>query len=424
MACATCTVCNPLPPYQTVTTPPRTAGAVDEAVSAALVAMDSQLSLGSGSLASGTVAEPMVTQLHPVWLSLSAPAAPARQLGIALALETLPPSTAGGGSGVRGGSAAAPARPPDGPRGPPSSTGGYGGGMPPPGTPAAAVETASSGMSGVAARLHRNLQLLEQRAWDCLRCDEPEQVLNTLLSEEFRPILESVVNISQDDRGIWKGSMSFTPTAADASHPATPGLAATAVARGGCGGGGSGGDGGIVATQVIVANQSEASMSAPGSAAGSRVCHSAPVGIADDDDDNASFTSTIATADQPEESGRNATSSNRGSSGGSGGSGGGSGGNGSVGTIETNEGIGDKAEAADAASLTSVERRRASHPYGAEVLPFALQLLPCHPGRGPNGLFRLFFYWEELVAVTALSPWTFYPEVGGGCTDVYTPCDM
>jgi hypothetical protein len=49
--------------------------------------------------------------------------------------------------------------------------------------------------------------------------------------------------------------------------------------------------------------------------------------------------------------------------------------------------------------------------YTHEVLPLTLQLRPFYADRGCNGFFRLFFYMDELVAVTASSPWAFYPEV-------------
>lgn len=49
--------------------------------------------------------------------------------------------------------------------------------------------------------------------------------------------------------------------------------------------------------------------------------------------------------------------------------------------------------------------------YGNEVLPISLQLRPYYADRGCNGFFRLFFYMEELVVVSAVSPWAFYPEV-------------
>jgi hypothetical protein len=54
----------------------------------------------------------------------------------------------------------------------------------------------------------------------------------------------------------------------------------------------------------------------------------------------------------------------------------------------------------------------AAIPY--EILPFGFQLrLLNHPveGYSANGFFRCFFYDEELVGVSANSPWVFYPEV-------------
>jgi hypothetical protein len=49
--------------------------------------------------------------------------------------------------------------------------------------------------------------------------------------------------------------------------------------------------------------------------------------------------------------------------------------------------------------------------FGEEVIPLSIQLSPAYDDRSPNGLFRLFFFNEELVGVCQLSPWAFYPEM-------------
>ena len=54
--------------------------------------------------------------------------------------------------------------------------------------------------------------------------------------------------------------------------------------------------------------------------------------------------------------------------------------------------------------------------FSREVLPLSLELHSSFSNtdpnyHNPNGLFRLFFYKEDLVGVTQLSPWCFYPEV-------------
>ena len=46
-----------------------------------------------------------------------------------------------------------------------------------------------------------------------------------------------------------------------------------------------------------------------------------------------------------------------------------------------------------------------------EFIPLAVQLRPYWPERSLNGLFRLFFLDEELVAVTQYCPCVFFPEV-------------
>jgi len=45
------------------------------------------------------------------------------------------------------------------------------------------------------------------------------------------------------------------------------------------------------------------------------------------------------------------------------------------------------------------------------VLPLSFRLRPVSPEMHSNGLFRLFFFGDELVAATQASPWTFYVEV-------------
>lgn len=48
-----------------------------------------------------------------------------------------------------------------------------------------------------------------------------------------------------------------------------------------------------------------------------------------------------------------------------------------------------------------------------EVLPFGFQMRVASHGTdiAANGFFRLFFYDEELIAISASSPWVYYPEV-------------
>lgn len=48
-----------------------------------------------------------------------------------------------------------------------------------------------------------------------------------------------------------------------------------------------------------------------------------------------------------------------------------------------------------------------------EFIPLAVQLRPYWPDRSLNGLFRLFFLDEELVAATQYCPCVFFPEVYG-----------
>jgi hypothetical protein len=65
----------------------------------------------------------------------------------------------------------------------------------------------------------------------------------------------------------------------------------------------------------------------------------------------------------------------------------------------------------DNSTIGSADLGEQDEEYTYEVLPLTLQLRPFYADRGCNGFFRLFFYMDELIAVTASSPWSFYPEV-------------
>lgn len=146
--------------------------------------------------------------------------------------------------------------------------------------------------------INRAFQILEQRIWSCMRCNNPEQVVQMFFHEEFEPVVESVLNIAQDDRNIYDGRIDR-------------------------------GD----STEKYVAVE------------------------------NTKATSTVA------ESGK------------------------------MNKNI----------DLTARNGRETAN--RCEVLPLAIQLHPFYAERNPNGFFKLFFYNEECIAVTQLSPWAHYPEV-------------
>jgi len=143
--------------------------------------------------------------------------------------------------------------------------------------------------------LNYALQQLEERALAILRCDSPEAVIGKIICGDIVPALSSVVNISEDDFGIWNAQLR------------------------------------LKATEHSIINTSVEEVS-------------------------------TVTSNSVEESV-------------------------------------DKSGSHD-----SVDEMK-------EVLPIALQLRPYWPERGTNGLFRLFFFEEDLVTVTQYSPWVFYPEV-------------
>ena len=51
--------------------------------------------------------------------------------------------------------------------------------------------------------INRNLRKLEQRAWDSLICNTPEEVVQKLLCEECHAALDSAVAFATDSNAIW-----------------------------------------------------------------------------------------------------------------------------------------------------------------------------------------------------------------------------
>ncbi len=229
------------------------------------------------------------SKFHPVWVSMSAPASPARQLGLAMALAVLPPVISSTTKSMlikqaaalpeTGGSATSPSKP---------------------------QPTKKSSVVGM--NHNRALQQLEAKAWECLRCNTPEEVLAKLMCGELLACVESVLNITQDEHGIWLGQLDF-------------------------------------------ARQDAA-----------KATHTAP-SVHDSHSENyLGPKPTVVVPDKP------------------------------------------------VVAPTAEEVARAAK-YDTEVLPLCMQLRPYYADRTPNGLFRLFFYEEEFVAATQVSPWAFYPEV-------------
>ncbi|RYG99067.1 hypothetical protein EON65_50690 [archaeon] len=143
----------------------------------------------------------------------------------------------------------------------------------------------SSAISGVNA-VNRALQTLEQAAMDALICQSCEDVVRHLLNPELYSVYTSVLNISQDDLGIWNANISHTNNPTSNSN-----------------------------------------------------CDS-------------KIDPTYSTT--PRSSDNNST---------------------------------------------------------CEVMPLSLYLRPFNPAKNPSNIFRVFFYAEEMVAISAYSPYVFYPEV-------------
>jgi hypothetical protein len=318
--------------------------------------------------------DPLTSPLLPVWVSLSAPAMCARQLGLALVLATVPspatgavacrkepdsdaeprvsaaassnpkytsPSTyyaaaaaavaataavsAGGANGRRNSVSPAARRnsvvaSPNPPGGSPTTTissaaKGTSTKVRSSGSGSYSTGTGTGFITGV-AQLHRALLFLESSIWQSLRCDSPEEVLSKLLLEDLRPTYESVMNITQDDKYIWHGKLGHVAGGTD-WNPST--------AK-------NGND---------LSNNFGSSLS----------LLTAGTGLPVDYDDNSSLAS-----------------------------------------IDSGE--------------FDIEGE-----FESEVLPFSLHIRPYIPERECSGLFRLFFYGDELIAVSAMSPWAFYSEV-------------
>ena len=57
------------------------------------------------------------------------------------------------------------------------------------------------------AEINQRTQALETRAWDCLRCDSPLDVLSKLINPEIHPPMSSCMHIARDDYRIWRGDV-------------------------------------------------------------------------------------------------------------------------------------------------------------------------------------------------------------------------
>jgi hypothetical protein len=152
-------------------------------------------------------------QLVSVWLSPCAPCMSSRPFGLSIALLSVPsPSTLSDSSAAR--TATNLNR---------SSSSGT--------TPAASGKRITDPNSSV--QFYRALQLLEQHAFDALKCSSAEEVLKKLFLKDLIPVYESIVNITQDECGIWNATYS------NSSHPLLdgPGTSTRSKAQSGSGSG-------------------------------------------------------------------------------------------------------------------------------------------------------------------------------------------
>ncbi len=205
--------------------------------------------------------------------------------------------------------------------------------------------------SGNSFQLFRAMQLLEQYSFDALKCSSPEEVLKKLFLKDLVPVYESIVNITQDESGIWNSTYS------NISHPL---LDSTSNFR-----------------------SKPKSISGNGS-----VASSGTIGFGNlkksnnlyDDPDDASIGSAA-----------------------------------SQDTLMADTSIdGKPLQSYFICELhffcKSFPLDHPKEPWH-EVLPFGIQLRPCISDHTPAGLFRLFYLQEEVVAISSYSPWVCYPEV-------------
>lgn len=57
------------------------------------------------------------------------------------------------------------------------------------------------------AQINSRIQSLETRAWECLRCDGPMDVLSKLTNPELHPPMSSCIHIARDEYRIWRGDL-------------------------------------------------------------------------------------------------------------------------------------------------------------------------------------------------------------------------
>lgn len=285
-----------------------------------------------------------LANMHPVWIVPTAPGLPARELGLALAMmTTVSPASSGSAqqpvAAQSAGSSKAPmnhqstvgnlnransTRPP---------------GLARQGTnvggPAAGGAGGGAGAMGNITPLHRALQILEQNAYEELKCYSPEEVIQKLLISDIIPIYESILNFSLDEFHIWDpGYLKKTPQSA-------VGTATTSNQP-----------------QTNAPKDKYASLASKYG-----------YGLTEED---------IAEQEKEKELERKRE-------------------------LELQQ-LKEKEEKAK----QYAEQIKLKH---QEILPFGYQLRIWNDDHLPNGLFRIFFYESEMIGITAVSPWVFYPEV-------------
>jgi hypothetical protein len=220
-----------------------------------------------------------------------------------------------------------------------------------------------------APNINKCLRELEQRAWDSLRCHSPEEVIAKLRSGSHRLLaaFDGVTELAGDSTDIWRGERAFKG-AANAASSALLDFASSLTDK---------------LPPIDGAFDESFTQESDGI-----LGHQSRTPITDRErnTDSASRPTTNQSSRTPPRS----SSSHRRSS--------------SSNTNHEARGspLGDNPTNAIQAGVSGAP---------TEVLPMSIQLRPVRGDFSPQCVFRLFFFEAELVAVTPLSPWTFYSEV-------------
>jgi hypothetical protein len=185
-------------------TPEDITKAIADAEAAQLILMQEKQALAAKNAYKQKMAK---REFVPVWFSLSSPAPSSHSIGLSLALETKPPELVliqasldtlsipvelTGKIKVKGKKKSSPSKKTK--------------------TPDVVESKIEPGSKTIAPPVNNisyntSIQELEQRSWDALICETPEDVVKNLLCPELHPSLNSGLNFADDEHRIWRGNI-------------------------------------------------------------------------------------------------------------------------------------------------------------------------------------------------------------------------